>query len=350
MHLIIHGGPPKTGTTTIQQALWESRKALMAKGVYYHVGPAPMEWSLMMLYSHLKDDLYPVLRAKFSTVEEARDWSRACWSEFEAEVDRTQPPVTIISSEHFANIGDPAPFVKRLKKRFERIDFIAYARDPVAIYVSNVDELIRGGVRFADLPQLSHFKYDSVTNIRKFEPLLSREHIHVRNFARESLSGGDLVADFFALLSQLTQTEHRAQAQPSSTNESICGAATAWLLTMNETFVFASTDTDDREVIRERLDLIDRLRASEALQQFPRLSMSTAPMLEAVIRERARPTVKWLNAAYMDGQVPIDPGEPMAEMPSQRELRRRLRNWLLNYLTPEAVQVVTREIVPLYRL
>lgn len=304
----------------------------------------------MMLYSHLKDDLYPVLRAKFSSVEEARKWSEDCWAAFEAYLDANKPEVTLISSEHFANIGDPAPFIERLRTRFDRIDFIAYARDPVAIYVSNVDELVRGGVRFSDLPQLSQFRYNSVTNIKAYEPLLGSDHIYLRNFSRESLVGGDIVDDFFAMLSKLTGTEHFPQSRPTSTNESICGAATAWILTMNETFVFASTDTDDREVIRERRDLIDRLRQSEALRDFPRLSLKTAPGLEAVIRERSRPTVEWLNSTYMHGQLEIDPGTPISEMPDAKELRRRLRNWFLSYLTPEAIRVLTREIVPLYRL
>ncbi|MEL6205127.1 MAG: hypothetical protein AAFR47_07420 [Pseudomonadota bacterium] len=304
----------------------------------------------MMLYSHLKDDLYPVLRARFSSVEEAREWSEACWAEFEALLDADKPDVTIISSEHFANIGDPTEFIDRLRQRFDRIDFVAYARDPVAIYVSNVDELVRGGVRFADLPQLNQFQFNSVTNIRKFEPLLGTMHIHLRNFSRECLVGGDVVDDFFDVLSNLTGKTLVPQSKPATTNESICGAATAWILTMNETFVFQSVDTRDRNVIRERQILIDRMRASEALAGMPRLSLKAAPDLEAVIRHRSAPTVAWLNDTYLSEADQIQTVEPLDDIPGQKELRRRLRNWFFGYLTPDAVKILMREVVPLYRL
>lgn len=133
MHLILHLGPPKTGSTSIQRALWRGEEQLQAAGCHHYRGRKPSEWSLHFLYSPHKTELPPVLRRHFDSVAEATAWSQGCWDLLQQEVTEKRPDVTIISSEHFANMADPAGFIDRICEGIDEVTLIGYARSGGAL-------------------------------------------------------------------------------------------------------------------------------------------------------------------------------------------------------------------------
>lgn len=344
MHLILHLGPPKTGSTSIQRALWRGGEQLQAAGSHHYRGRKPSEWSLHFLYSPHKTKLPPVLRRHFDSVAEATAWSEGCWDLLQQEVTEKRPDVTIVSSEHFANMADPAGFIDRICDGFDEVTLIAYARDPVALYVSEVDELIRGGRRFRDLPQVHGFHYNAVHNIRGFEELVGRDNLILRNFDRDTLVDGDLVADFYHVVSERTGRMVAPPELPDdAVNDSLSGAATAWLLTMNETTGMQEASTEVyRALIEDRDRAVAALRKSKELRKLPRLSM-TDPVLECMLRAQADETVAWLNDGYLS--TPLPRAEMPEEVPNKAGQKKRLRNWLMSYMTPQAMRAIGRALI-----
>lgn len=342
MHLIIHGGPPKTGSTSIQRALWRSGDALGGQDCLFYKGRKPGEWALHYLFCDPDAPLPAVLRRHFADVAEARAWSAACWDEFEAAVEAAQQRVVLISSEHFANSAQPEAMLDRLRQRFARITYVAYARDPVSSYVSELDELIRGGRRFRHLPQVDGYTAAALGNLMRFEAVLDPGDLVIRSFARTDLVDGDIVADFFHVLREQAGVDLPLPQIEARINDSLCGAATAWLATLNEELGIQAAGTEEyRALIAARLRLVERLRRSRDLAALPRLEMSD-PVLEAAIRSNAGDVIEWVNERYLCDQTPMTVADPTVARPKPQVLQTRMRDWMMSYVTPRAMRAIAR--------
>jgi hypothetical protein len=282
----------------------------------------------------------------FDTVGEVKAWSADHWVELERQIKVTRPEFTVLSSEHFAQLGANDAFVSRLKAMFERIFLIAYARDPVSMFVSSFDQGIRGGQRISQFFGKNENFYAATGKIKAFETSIGRENMFIRDYEREALVGGDVVSDFFDVVSRLTNKKLRIQVSQSRRNESLAGAATAWLALMNEVSVLPSGAADFRAALIRRREIVVRLQEAEALRQMPRLAMTDA-VLTAVVRSRAKAATAWLNQAYFPQKAEMPSATEFEEEPDISELRARLRDWLLAYLTPDAIREIGREIVDL---
>lgn len=42
----------------------------------------------------------------------------------------------------------------------------------------------------------------------------------------------------------------------------------------------------------------------------------------------------------MEGQIPIHLGDPEVKVPNKVEIRRRVKTWIMSYLTPDAMQLI----------
>lgn len=241
MKLIVHAGPPKTGSSSLQISMANDQEKLAESGIHYFKpeGKGPHEWALMYLYGASNADgvLPRHLKKFFSSAEQARAWSEANWKKFEAYSSDRSRTCVVISSEHFSSIQSRDAFVGRLRQSYDEVKFVYYARDPVASYVSVIDQSIRGGMQFNELRNLDKLGYH-IKAAQKMSAVVGRENIIIRNFDRANLTGGDVKSDFYSLLSQ----EAGARVEPGESemnlNESLSGAASAWLLLLNPAFDF----------------------------------------------------------------------------------------------------------------
>ncbi len=196
--------------------------------------------------------------------------------------------MALISSEHFCFVRDKAELVSRLRQRADRLTFITYARDPAALYASGIDEMVRGGDVFSKLPKPADFRYP-MQSIRAYAPLLPEGGLVVRSFRSGDLVDGDIVPDFFHVLSELAGRRVTAEVPVERENESLPAAVTLWLLSCNALGPF------DDDALARRSDLIDALREDEALKDLPKLRM-TDPEIAKAIRLNNAETLNWLNA------------------------------------------------------
>lgn len=347
MHLVLHVGPPKTGSTALQSALLASREELERAGILAWIRKPANGSGLSTLYQR-GGRMQPFLRAHydFETMEQARRWSEGNWQDFETDIRRARPALTILSGETFIALGDHPDFVGRLRALFDRITVTAYARDPVSLFVSGLDQRIRAGARSAGLIGETFQPYAHTEALRSYAASFGTQNMVVRNLARDNLAGGDVVTDFAAVVARLSGHELRLTPGEGNTNEGLCGAAVAWLLLLNETLPTPRTPRDANDVLRARRTLTRRLQQAPALKSLPKLGRPDAEVI-GHIRACARDTCIWLNETFLHDQQPLPVAPPPGGAPDHDRLRARLVTWLLGYLDGDAATLIGREVLQL---
>ncbi len=337
MHVIVHIGQPKAGSTAIQMGLWAERENLQKQGIL--VGPLDRDLSLALHQADVINKI-PKLRIKFGTMEAARAHSERHWQQLADTVRATRPALTLLSSEHL--MGVSRDLLARLTPLFSRISIVCYVRDPVSRYVSELDQSIRGGTTLPYL-DLTGKGINRATNlIRAYHEAAGAENVVVRNFDRRNLKNGDVVVDFFEQVSRLAGRPVAPDHRPQRVNESLCAAASVWLLTLNASY---SRRTADPTSVKLRQFLIAHLQTAEALRGLPRLKLSD-PVLAEAVRRTIGENASWLNETVLQGQVPLEEGDPSpVQLPEREEMRTRMQDWLLGYLTPETTALVARAVM-----
>jgi len=346
MQAIVHIGAPKAGSSAIQSAIRLNAAALEAQGIHpYRPTTGPSERALALRFHPDRTRLPPRARMKLKSAQAGWEWSLRCWEDLAQDIRTSRPETTLISSEHFFGLPDPAEFIAALREIFSEITLVAYVRDPVDQYRSRTDQHIRGGQRFRDLQMFDEYRHYARSGLQTYLEILGPERMVVRNFDRANLVGGDVVKDFFARLGAITGREIALETVPPRANESLCAAATVWLMTANECFLRVS-DEDDHALLKQRYEVIERLRKAEALAGMPKLKFDD-PQMTALIRRNSRDCCLWLNRTFLEGQVPIETGVPDAEPLKPTEIRARMHDWFLACLAPDALDAVLRVAVPL---
>ncbi|WP_238365964.1 hypothetical protein [Mesobacterium pallidum] len=334
MKIIVHFGPPKTGSTAIQAAIWQNRKTLEEAGILLPLwGHDPVR-ALATLYHHPDRPLVPALRTHFHTPEAAMRWSENSWQRLERTVAEQRPHTLLISSEHFASLKDKEPFIARLRALSPDIHWIGYARDAASLYISSLDQAIRSGARMKDLESPWEFTYPKTNRYKIYLQEFGPERVTVRMLDRATLDEGDVVQDFFNRVREAGVEVPPIKSPQGQLNASLCGAATAYLLTIN--YGFDRWDTGDGGTVKERMALIDRLRGAPTLQDMPRLAFPD-DALRNVVRWRAREELRWINGKF---GTELDDGRPAGAWPTWDEQRGILRDWIMGYYNPEAMAKV----------
>lgn len=343
MQVILHIGPPKTGSTAIQSALFQTREALMEQGVYTFLGSKNVARSLSTLYDRPARPLIPGMRMHFATPQEAKAWSEANWAALEEHVAKEKPPVTLLSSEHFTTMKNLAGFLKRLRGSFDDIRAVYYLREPASLYCSVVDQAIRGGQRLPELPDPWSYVYPGPERLERYIKALGRDKVVVRSFQRTHLHGGDIRSDFFHVLKTDFGLDIDVQYGEQPLNESLCGAASAWMLTLNESFD-RMPGQPDRTVLELRRNLVRRLREAPALAGLPKLSIARHPFRD-VVRQNARDTLVWYNETLLDEDNRQDIPDPATALPRPEDPGERaaaMAEWIFSHLTPDVVPALLR--------
>ncbi|MCC5987485.1 MAG: hypothetical protein JJT95_07375 [Pararhodobacter sp.] len=348
MQVIVHIGSPKAGSTTLQHALRVNREALAGQGIMFwepdprHGPPARI---LANRFARPGKPLLPRERLYFASREEATARSLEFWAELAEKVRLERPAVTILSSESLFAVKPPRQVLDALGETFDKITILAYMRDPVALYGSALDQIIRDGARLAKLWLPVEFGFPSARVLAQYADRLGDEHVVVRHLVRDNLVGGDLLADFLGSLGTILGRQVTLIKHPAASNESLCAAATVWLLGLNETFSRFGGSGDQR-MIRDRAALIDQLRRAPELAGLPKLSIAGTELADWV-RATQRDDIALLNERFLAAQRPIDLPPDDVALPDAGRMRALMREWLLSQAPGEALERVMQAALAL---
>ncbi len=305
MRIIVHAGPPKTGSSAIQVFLKKNRQTLALEGVYYPETPLGIHHGAYMA------NLYPderVERCGFSnppgaaqpiSASEIREKVKSAIRRDITAIKSIQPAAVIFSAEQFSSLGaeaDVGGFLQILKKFGPATpEFFLYAREPVGWMASrHLQRLKRGHINSGEgwLRPLKHMRYWT-----RVETITGQQTL-VRAFRRDLFPHGDVVRDFMKAV--LPEISLEGMMFSQNINESI-SAELGLLLAETREQNFSGARSSDRPL---DLFLLQRhLREWEKKNGAPRGSYR--PLVAEQIIRASRQDMIWLRQKYG-----VDLGEP----------------------------------------
>ncbi len=205
MHVFLHIGTEKTGTTSIQQFLYENRQVFRNAGTMI---PASLgrgnhrKFPAMFLAEDHVDDFLSALNLHDP---QKRQNAVIRWKQvFLAELAHHRPDKVIISSEHLhSRLRDPreiralARFLRRL---FSSITIVLYIRDPLATAVSLYSTAIKAGNTLNAPPPPSDPYWNATVNHRQtietWGAAFGLETLRIRLFETARFRENSLLSDF----------------------------------------------------------------------------------------------------------------------------------------------------------
>lgn len=192
MKIILHIGPQKTGSTSIQETCHKIRPQLRKHGVMYPRIDGKRLHMILTVPFQAATLPRPFHNRYGSDRDAVTEWAMSLWEDLAQQVADTAPAVLILSSEHFAWIENFDLLHQTLERLFpgSPVEIISYIRHPAAAYLSFLQQ---------------HFKADSTLIFPGGAEFLSYDHLKdwqrigtltLRPFARSELRNNDVVQDF----------------------------------------------------------------------------------------------------------------------------------------------------------
>ena len=268
-HLFIHIGTEKTGTTSIQDTLYQNYDILKLKNILYprafkmqnHVG-------FCVSFQNKKSELNAVVQS--GTDEESLAlYRQQLFNDLNEEIDISGVSRVIISNEHLhsriMNENELEAIKNWADENFDEVTIICYIRKQVDLALSHYSTQIKsGGVSDTILPDLSngipyYYDYKRILSLwsKYFPKIICRE------FSKNTLLNGNVVEDFLSLFDVqindiVPSIEH---------NKSLDGKAMLFLTKLNREFplvVNGSLNPERKHLVRffENIPVISKLSIS----------------------------------------------------------------------------------------
>lgn len=241
MKLTLHIGTEKTGSTSIQSALWADRPALAARGILVPKlfgSTNHMELAVAAMGLQPKDEVqrYELLRHGMDLAQ----YTQALKRQIEEEKRRSRYDRMLVSNEHCHSRLRDTESVRALLSLLgvapEDTEVVVYLRRQDRLAVSLHSTRLKLGGQ-GDIFRLTrfgkhgyYFAFDKVLDT--WAKVVGDERIRVRLYERPRLEGGDVVRDFY-------RTARLGLTPPASTprdNVSLSRAQHLFLTRFNEYF------------------------------------------------------------------------------------------------------------------
>jgi hypothetical protein len=247
MHLILHIGTEKTGTTSIQQFLKKNRDKLYQNRVYVPLSPMVNNGNHRWIPAIANDVDFVdgfILGQQFKSEEDKKEkisWHKSQFlSECQDAAKRCD--TLVLTSEHFQSRLRKEEEITRLRdflgEVFDEVRIIIYLRDPLKTAISLLSTAIKSGGAQVSLPAPNEPSFEHVCNhgstVRKWEKCFPDAEMVVRRFEKDLLIGGDVVIDFCC---QVIDDFHREDYEYSAAfNETLSLTGMALLRKLNIQF------------------------------------------------------------------------------------------------------------------
>ncbi|MEM8830815.1 MAG: hypothetical protein AAGE96_15865 [Cyanobacteria bacterium P01_G01_bin.19] len=212
MKLFLHIGTEKTGSTTIQEALFVNKECLQKQGFYFVQSAGKKNNRKIPAYC-MRDDKYDGFfkAQRITTLHQKNIFRKEFFDSFKAEIMNLPKHVhtVIISSEHFHSRTTTIEEVENVKSLlgsfFEDIKIICYVREQSATAVSSYSTAIKSGGTPSLKEILSKCKpgniyYNYYLMLSNWRNIFGADNLIVRKFDKSILKNNDLIDDFFCLI------------------------------------------------------------------------------------------------------------------------------------------------------
>lgn len=210
---IVHIGTEKTGTTSIQNFLYQNRKKLRKAGFHFLQCAGEKNNRALPAYclnDNRPDDFYRDLG--IVTIDERIHYKQKFIEEFEKELAGLPKHIkaVVISSEHFHSRIRTFEEMDNVQAFFDRyfddVEIVCYLRDQISTCTSYYSTALKSGnpSTFSEFierctPKNYYFNYFDV--LANWERCFGIDALNVSLFSRKHFLNGDLLDDFTAKLS-----------------------------------------------------------------------------------------------------------------------------------------------------
>lgn len=195
MAIYLHVGTSKTGTSTIQHAMFNSRDQLRESYSLNYPGLERNHWGVLIPYT-TADKYLPLQRRvlrRSGTPDNHISLGRRYQKLLEDEKDRYK--IHVLSSEQL--LGADADALRGLKTFLcglgQEVKVLLYVRHPLERLSSHLSQRMRAGIgRIGEVPLT-----DNITpEIQKYASIFGKSNMIVRRFGERYFTGNDLICDF----------------------------------------------------------------------------------------------------------------------------------------------------------
>jgi hypothetical protein len=275
---IFHVGQPKAGSTALQSTFLASQNALLEQSVLYPSNPNGFYNNHRLLFADLMTrETVPRHILKNYEHHELAAACQTLEASILQDVKNHNPACLVLSSEsRFRTLPDEGRVTFRerlLSLGTDDIDIVAYIRSPAAWYLSALNQKMRHAwrTRQPNAPNISK-------TFKHFAEDFGSDHVKLRPFAREALTGGGIVEDFCAhFLSNYGVAPETLTAQGNA-NETFSAEAIDIVRRYRQYFMH---DADD-QMLPEGSALLAAVRegASDLNLSKPKLCGSLAELID----------------------------------------------------------------------
>lgn len=254
--IVIHLGGNKTGSTALQNALFDSRKELSDSGVSYpdfsDIGPtgSKQHWPFALGFQRHPERYFVIKQWKYSSdetkvlIDKARE---------RVKLTALERPKTVLSAEAFANLE-----VRELKElrawisqEFSRIKAVYYARPPgFGKFYSMFQQFVKSGHAPTATETVRHKVFDQMNQAKKIQDAFPFRSMRV--YEKEGLRNADIVSDF-CFASGIPALKHYTVAH--HVNRSLSRGAIALIHKFNR---YAEENDDGLDNFRQEVIRLDR--------------------------------------------------------------------------------------------
>ncbi len=209
MRLILHIGMEKTGSSALQAAFAETRRAMKVAGILYPRGA----------YNHnfLIAGIVPpsrfgrVFRQHYAGDDEAvqSDFA-AFWGNIVDAIERIRPPVVLMSAESLFNgLGHAGaePLRSLLAPLGRQVEIVCYVRRPSEHFLSQVQQNLKASWAIDPVRPVTYRRSLAAA-------VAASDRLHVIPYDRSRFPDGDIVADFASRFLPEAEAELRAATIP----------------------------------------------------------------------------------------------------------------------------------------
>lgn len=213
MKCVLHIGTEKTGTTLLQQWLYDNEQEFRQQGIYLPEGfGSTNKWHFPVYFSNSLDHFY-IKKQAIRDVEEFNAFFNDFDITLQKEVAKAAGCTTfLITSEHFHSaLTDELDISKLrdyLKKYFSSFRIICYFRNQADLALSLYSTALKGGETrdfntFINSlhPDRHYFNHQIVA--KKWSRVFGRENCEFRVYNRDDFVERDIRADFLSTLGKM---------------------------------------------------------------------------------------------------------------------------------------------------
>jgi len=208
MKALLHIGLEKTGTTSIQSALYEHFRELRRIGVYVPVSMGKRHDAILM-YSAPKIRLSDLLAGKKiddAELYELNEGFAGVLREVRAEAEKDCDLVVFSHeclSSRVRSLGEIEQLHAVLNGVFDDVEVLVYLRDQYEYLLSLYTEAVKADTwtdfdRWVD--DFDYMELDYYSFISNWRRVFGEENVTVRVFDKQRLLGGDVVRDFLSVI------------------------------------------------------------------------------------------------------------------------------------------------------